>query len=135
MDRYPFECPIHVRWRDMDAFAHVNNATVVTYLEMARTELWRQRINAGGVADFPFVIARMEIEYKRPIKLYDEVRIGIRAAEVERASFAFEYRIEANGILASEARTLQVCVHKESGRPVRVPPHLLPKLHELSART
>jgi len=47
MDGYLFACPIQVRWRDVDALGHVNNATIVTYLETARTELWRERFGGG----------------------------------------------------------------------------------------
>lgn len=124
MNDYPFICPIQVRWRDLDAFRHVNNAAFVTYLEVARAELWRQWFRGSQAADIPFVIARLEVDYKRPIKLYDTVRIGLRAADMATASFAFEYLVEAEEQLAASARTLQVCVDPKSGRPVRVPEHV-----------
>jgi YbgC/YbaW family acyl-CoA thioester hydrolase len=90
----------------------------------------------GGTAaaDIPFVIARLEVDYRRPISLYDEVRVGLQAEEIRATSFAFRYRVEANGELAAEARTVQVCVRPESGRPVRVPEALVTGLQDLVGR-
>jgi len=121
MKDYPYVCPIQVRWRDLDAFSHVNNAVFVTYLEVARAMLWKEHFGGTEAADIPFVIAHLEVDYRRPLGLYDAVEIGLRAGEVSGASFELEYRIEADGALAAEARTVQVCIRRESGRPVRVP--------------
>lgn len=121
MTGYSFVVPVSVRWRDIDAFRHVNNAAIVSYLEIARSEMWRERFKGTDPMDIPFVIARLEVDYQRPIRLYDEVMVGLRAADITRSSFAFEYLIEAQGLQAVVARTLQVCVRHESGRPTRVP--------------
>jgi len=118
---YPYTTTISVRWRDIDAFRHVNNAAIVSYLEIARTEMWHDLFTGTDAMDIPFVIAKLEVDYKRPIKLYDQVLIGLRAADVGRSSFAFEYLIEVEDCTAAIARTLQVCVRHETGRPVRVP--------------
>lgn len=118
---YPYVIQVPVRWRDIDAFHHVNNAVIASYLEIARAQMWRERFKGADAMDIPFVIAKLEIDYKRPIKLYDEVLVGLRAAEISGSSFAFEYLIEVQGRTAVVARTLQVCVRHETGRPVRVP--------------
>ncbi len=130
---FPFSVPIQVRWRDVDAFEHVNNAVYASWLEVARTELWRQRFAGRSVRDIPFVIARLEIDFRSPVALYEEVRIGLRAADVRATSFAFEYRIEAGDRHAADARTVQVCVRPDSGRPVRVPDALRRTLESLTA--
>jgi acyl-CoA thioester hydrolase len=133
MKDYPYVCPIQVRWRDLDAFSHVNNAVFVTYLEVARAELWKDRFGGTEAGDIPFVIARVEMDYRRPIGLYEQVEVGLRVCEVAGASFELEYRIEADGALAAQARTVQVCIRPESGRPVRVPDQLRQGLAELMA--
>ena len=128
MEGYPFATPIQVRWRDLDAFAHVNNAVFASWIEVARAELWRQRFDGHEAHDIPFVIARLEIDYRRPVELYDEVEVGLRPRDVHASSFTFDYRIEAAGRLAAEATTVQVCIRAETGRPVRVPEWLRDKL-------
>jgi acyl-CoA thioester hydrolase len=133
MEGYPFSLDIQVRWRDLDGFEHVNNAVFASWLEVARAELWHQRFGGRVVRDIPFVIARLEIDFRRPVQLYDDVRIGLRPADVGATSFAFEYRIEAGGRLAANARTVQVCVRPETGRPVRVPEEIRQRLADLTA--
>jgi acyl-CoA thioester hydrolase len=123
MDDYPFSCPIQVRWRDLDAFAHVNNATFVSYLEVARTEAWIHLFPDRGVMEIPFFVTWLEIDYKRPIGLEEEVRVWLRVGELRGASLTFEYVVEVDGEVAAEAVTRLACVD-DSGRPIRIDPDL-----------
>jgi acyl-CoA thioester hydrolase len=120
MEDYPFSCPIQVRWRDLDAFAHVNNATFASYIEMARSEVWRHRFGGREAMDIPFFVKRLEIEYMRPIGLYDDVRVWLRVGAIRGASFTFEYVVEAAGKVAATATTLLASVDNRSGRPLRI---------------
>jgi len=124
MNDFPFVCPIQVRWRDLDAFGHVNNAAFASYVEMARTEVWRQRFGGREAMDIPFFVKRLEIDFRRPVGLYDEVRVWLRVGDIRGASFAFEYLIEASGATAAEAVTMLACVDNTTGRPVRMPEEL-----------
>jgi acyl-CoA thioester hydrolase len=133
MDGYPFSCPVQVRWRDLDAFAHVNNATFATYLELARTEVWRQRFGGREAMDIPFFVKHLEIDYRRPVGLYDEVVVWLRVGEIRGASFSFEFAVEASGELAAEALTVLACVDNRSGRPARIDPALRATLKSLRA--
>ena len=121
MHDYPFVCPIQVRWRDLDAFGHVNNATFASYVEMARTAVWRQRFGGREAMDIPFFVKRLEIDFRRPVGLYDEVRVWLRVGEIRGASFTFEYLIRANDTTAAEAVTTLACVDNITGKPVRMP--------------
>jgi len=129
VDGYAFDCRIQVRWRDVDALGHVNNATIVTFLETARTELWRERF--GGGSDIPFVVARVHVTYRRQIRLDDEVWVGLRVADLRGARYTFEYRVEANGELAAEAATLMAHVQPGDVRPRRIPDDLAARLTSL----
>jgi acyl-CoA thioester hydrolase len=133
MENYPFEVPIHVRWRDLDAFSHVNNATFATYIEVARTVVWRERFGGREATDIPFFVKRLEIDYRNAVRLYDDVRIGIRVGEIKGASFTFEYRVEADGAVAAEAVTLLACVDNTTGKPRRIDPALRTTLESLQA--
>lgn len=70
---------IEIRWRDMDAYAHVNNAVYLTYLEEVRDE-WVQRLFADGPdpasaeethTAIDYVIARVAIDFRRQITQSD----------------------------------------------------------------
>ena len=37
---FPFNHNLKTRWRDLDAFQHINNATILSYMEDARVALF-----------------------------------------------------------------------------------------------
>jgi acyl-CoA thioester hydrolase len=127
---------IEVRFRDCDPMGHVNNAVYLTYLEQARFFHWRALgggdgeadallgdSNASGPAGVPGVIlARAEIDYRRPAKYGDtlEVRLGI--AGFGRTSMTYEYEIvAADGTVVAAARTVVVHFDYRSNVPVPIP--------------
>ena len=131
MEGYPFSCPVQVRWRDLDAFAHVNNAAIATYLEVARTAAWRTCFGGREALDISFFVKGLEIQFKRPVALYDEVVVWLRVGEIRGASFTFEYLVEANSKVAALAVTYLASVDNTTGRPVRMSPGMRAKLKKL----
>ena len=118
MKGFPFSCPVEVRYGDIDAMNHVNNAVYVAYLEQARVRLWRERFGfAGSARDIPIILARVAVDYRSPIGLGEEVEVGLGVSRTGRTSFAFAYRIEASGRLAAEAETVQVHFDYAAGKP------------------
>jgi acyl-CoA thioester hydrolase len=117
-----YEIPIEVRFRDLDAMGHVNNAVYVTYFEHGRAAVFRDLFGVRSVSDIDFIVARMEVDYRRPVLLSDPVLLQLRLAEVGRTSFAVEYRLLASGELAAEGRSVQVFYDFEKGVKKPVPP-------------
>ncbi len=66
---------IVIRWRDLDALGHVNSAVFATYFEEAR-EAWLLRALNRMVRREEIVVARIEIDYLRPVNLQDEELLG-----------------------------------------------------------
>jgi len=131
MDGYPFSCPIQVRWRDLDAFGHVNNAVFASYLEMARTVVWTELFGGREALGIPFYVRRLEIEYRRQIGLDDDVQVWLRVGDIRGASFVFEYLVETAGEVAALAITQLACVDKETGRPVPIEAEVRATLEKL----
>ena len=133
-----FSHQLDVRFRDCDPMGHVNNAVYLTYLEQARFFHWRasglvelargsEAGDAGPVpadvpADVPGVIlARVEIDYRRPAKYGDRLRIDLGVAAIGRTSFTYEYEIrDAAAQLIASARTVIVRFDYALGRPVAI---------------
>ncbi len=128
---WPHHVEIAVRWRDLDAFGHVNNAVYLSYLEVARVALWRSRMGGRDARDIPFVVARVEIDYRSAIELGETVRVELACESVGRRSFTLVYRILAGGRLAAEARSVQVCVDR-SGATIPVPGALRAVLEQVA---
>jgi acyl-CoA thioester hydrolase len=61
---------IEIRWRDLDAYGHVNNAVYLNYLEEAR-DAWVHEV-LGKVTDtWDFVLARVAVDFKRELTQED----------------------------------------------------------------
>lgn len=113
-----------VRFRDLDALNHVNNAVYLTYLEEARLAFSAEMgVDWARFHELGFVIARCEIDYRHPAVLGDTLRVELRVGDVGRSSFEFVYRMSraGDGKLIAEARTTQVCFDFIHNRPARLP--------------
>jgi acyl-CoA thioester hydrolase len=110
---------VHVRWDDLDAFGHINNAKYLTYVQEARVDFtWFSRQKNGKsplLADM--VVARAEVDYIEPI--YDggmEVDCQIWITRIGNASFEMEYEIIHKGVIRARIKTTQVAVSVETKR-------------------
>ena len=79
---------------DLDALGHVNHAVFVTYLEQARFHWWAGIFSTGRpFEEEGFLVARVEMDYRKPILLGDAVRVGLRARKIGTSSFTLAYRV------------------------------------------
>ncbi|NMO55623.1 acyl-CoA thioesterase [Actinoplanes sp. TBRC 11911] len=119
-ERYIVDVP--VRWSDMDAFGHVNNARFLTLYEEARCELFFGQAHKHGLDSFEAgtVIARHEIEYLRPVDYGDPVRIEMWVSELRASTITVSYELFDNGVLASRAKSVLVPYDLANGRPRRL---------------
>ncbi len=132
MQGFPFSCPVELRYSDVDAMDHVNNAVYVTFLEVARMKLWQARIGSlASARDIPIIVARVTVDYRSPIGLYEDVQIGVGVKAVGRTSFTLAYRVEANGRLAAEGESVQVLYDYGHGRPAVIDGELRARLEGL----
>ena len=109
---------IEIRWRDLDAYRHVNNAVYATYLEECRDELVDAALE--GIGDpWDYVLARVAIDYRQELTQDDDT-IVVRCA-VERigaSSVTLREQIStAAGVLATDAEAVLVARDQQTGRP------------------
>lgn len=120
MPRYSYDCA--VRWSDLDAYGHVNNARFLTLYEEARAALMFLTARAEGISTLEAgtVIARHEVDYLRPVDFGEPVRIELWLAEIRNASFRVFYELFDAGRLASRATSVLVPYDLAAGRPRRL---------------
>ncbi|GIF40823.1 acyl-CoA thioesterase [Actinoplanes xinjiangensis] len=119
-ERFVYDVP--VRWSDMDAYGHVNNARFLTLYEEARVAMFFVGARAHGLGSFEegIVIARHEIDYLRPIDFGDPVRIEMWVSQLRVASFTVSYEMFDDGVLASRAKSVCVPYNLAQGHPRRL---------------
>ena len=96
-----------VRWDDIDAFGHVNNAKYLTYIQEARF-LWSPLLE--------MVVAKAEVDYLVPIyvggRFYD---ITLWVEQIGNSSFTLGYEVIGdNGVVHAKVKTVQVAVSMET---------------------
>jgi len=111
------EKQIEIRWRDQDAYGHVNNAVYLTYLEEVRDE-WLERALGDSGDAWGYVTARVAIDFRRELTQDDDAivarlwltRIGTSSVTTR------EQIITLGGELAAEAEAVLVARDTETGR-------------------
>lgn len=118
-----YSAAIEVRWRDLDAFDHVNNASYLGFVEEARVR-WLQSRGAdwAGAAAAP-VVAAIAMNYRQPIGWPQALRIELHAERVGNKSLTLGHRILAAGepaTLFADGHSVLVWVDA-GGRSVDLP--------------
>lgn len=120
--------PLHVhrlepRWRDLDAFNHVNNSNFLTYLEEARIQ-WFARLGKPWVTDaFAPLLAAVHINYKAPVPYPSRLAVELYLDKIGNSSVTLGHRIvdaEA-GTLHADGYVVMVWIDRASGKPVPLP--------------
>lgn len=81
-----------IRWSDMDAFGHVNNAVYFTYFEQARVN-WLDSIGQGHA----LVLANVSCTFLQPILYPAAIEVRLLAANPGRSSLDTYYSINHAG--------------------------------------
>jgi len=92
----------YVRWDDLDAFMHVNNAVYLTYAQEARFA-W------SGILEM--VVARAEVDFVAPIyegNVFVDVELWV--SSIGNSSFTMAYEIKFKGEIVARITTVQVAV-------------------------
>ncbi|MEV6111269.1 thioesterase family protein [Streptomyces sp. NPDC052109] len=114
--RHIYRCPL--RWSDMDAYGHVNNAIFLRYLEEARIDFLSLR---GKESRQGSVVARHEIDYKRQlVHRPTPVDVELWVTQIRAASFTVSYEVKDAEAIYVKASTVVVPFDFETQRPRRI---------------
>jgi acyl-CoA thioester hydrolase len=104
---------IEIRWRDVDAYAHVNQAVYLTYLEETLDDWLRSAL--GEL--WHYVAAHVSIDYRDELRLEDRYVLGsVRLGRVGTKSVTTHVQLRAaDGRLAAEATLVIVARDPDSG--------------------
>lgn len=125
-DRPAVVVPIRVRYVECDPMNLAHHSSYAVWLEMARTELLRERgvnyreLEARGVF---FVVARLSVRYRKPIYYDDEIEVHCRAMPPAGVKIDHHYEVRRGGQVLATAETTIVAVDRD-GRMQRPPAEL-----------
>ena len=130
-----FSWPARVYWEDTDAGGVVYHARYLAFMERARSEWMRALGWDQGVLrdrdDQVFVVRAMDIDFRAPARLDDQLQVSVRLLECRGASFSVGQRIERDGSLLVESRVRIAALRASDFKPRPIPDALLTELKTL----
>ncbi len=117
-----FSVEVPVRFSDLDAYGHVNNATFFTYLEHARIRILGGAFNPSMSEGPVFLVKTAFCDYKRPVPMCESVTVNVNVREVKRSSVELGYEVtDGDELIYAVATTVLVSFDPKASRPTAVP--------------
>ena len=116
--------PLHVRWRDLDAFNHVNNSSYLTFLEEARLQWLRTVPGEWFNAHAMPVMAAVELHYRKPIEWPAEIDVLLSCERLGNSSMTIGNRIvdrNDHACVYADGSVVMVWVDPATGASVPLP--------------
>ncbi len=89
---FRFRSPIHIRWADIDALQHVNNAVYLSYFEQARIDYFREVV-VWNWDELGMILASNTVHYHKPLFPRDQAWVQMRTSRLGNKSFEMEYLV------------------------------------------
>jgi acyl-CoA thioester hydrolase len=123
-DAFRHRTTIQVRFRDTDAFGHVNNAVFFSYVELARVRYLVDVLEPEqGFEGMPLILARVECDFRSPIFFGQEVTVASRVGRIGGSSIAMTHRMTAtpDDRVVGDVQSVLVTYDYAAARPMPVP--------------
>jgi acyl-CoA thioester hydrolase len=123
------EIPITVKTYDIDFAGVVSNIVYIRWLEDLRLKLFDshlpldKQIEQGNIP----VVAKTQIEYKKPVKLFDNITSKMWISKLGKVKVTMEAEFISNNLIVATAIQTGSYINSENNRPVRLPEELLQK--------
>ena len=120
IEDFPHRTTEVVRFGDLDANAHVNNAVFSTFFEAGRVTLFRDPKRGLMPDGLIWTLARITIDYLDEMHWPGTVEVGIGLASLGRTSAVFEQALFFNGRCTATANAVNVLVDLATRRPTPI---------------
>ncbi|EAZ80316.1 acyl-CoA thioesterase [Algoriphagus machipongonensis] len=125
LDAFDFSIPLQIRFSDIDGYQHVNNGVYFNYYEHSRA-VFLSDVCDWNVMEIGVVVAKIDIDYFRPIHLQDTVSAYVRCSKIGNSSFVLEQILAGKAaggeeVIFSKSNCTMVSVDMKTMKPVSVP--------------
>ena len=119
-DNFRFKVEVQVRFRDLDAMNHVNNAVYMTYFEIARLAFWAEIAGEHDARSRGLILAEQSCTYRSPARHNELLDVWLKPTAMRRSSFVYHYKIteRTSGRLIATGRSVQVAYDYAAERSV-----------------
>jgi len=118
--------PIQVRWADLDLLGHVNNASYLTYFEIARGRYIQTICPDWNWTQDMFLIANANVEFKKELRMTDyNISVRTKIVKIGQKSFVIEYIIVSGQnqqyTIHASGYTTQVMFDMQERKTIEIP--------------
>ena len=115
---FPFQHRLKTRWRDLDAFNHVNNATFLSYIEDARIVFFKR----WGInfKEKSLIVAAVKIDYINQLEHPSDIIIGQKVSRIGSKSFDIQSALFKNKTLICCSTITSVCYDFINSKTIHV---------------
>ncbi len=135
LKQFNHKIDVPIRFMDLDALQHVNNARYLNFLEEARISYSQEKLDIfNKIEELNVLVARIEIDFMRPIHFGDFLSIYTRISKMGNKSFTFESIFcigkEKKQIVSRALQTL-VTFDVKKGKSIEIPENLKLKIRSI----
>jgi acyl-CoA thioester hydrolase len=125
-NNFNFSAPIQMRWNDLDALGHVNNAIFITYFEVARGGFMMKACPKWDWTKHMFLIANANVDFRKELLLTAQnPQVHVRTSKLGGKSFVLEYAVTSQKggetVLHATGSTTQIMFDTKARTTIEVP--------------
>jgi acyl-CoA thioester hydrolase/thioesterase-3 len=126
-----FESEIKIRPDDIDLNNHVHNTKYFDYVQAARYEqmklFYKMPMEEFFSLGYNWFVSSAYIEYKRSLKLEDEIKVRTKVEEINGAQCKVDFWIilKITDKIAAQGYLLYTMISIKSGKPIRIPQSII----------
>ena len=126
LTQFNFHFSLQMRWNDLDALGHVNNALFITYFETARGRYMMEACPGWDWTKHMFLIANVHASFHKELLLTARnPSVYVRTSKVGNKSFELSYVIVSEGkdgkLVHASGQTTQVMFDMQTKRTIQIP--------------
>ena len=114
---------LNVRFRDLDAMGHVNNAVFFTYFEQGRIQFFQQVFQISELSDFKLILAKISCKYLKPVKINDRLILQLWVSKIGKKSFNLSYKVidfEDESVVYAVGESIQVWFDYDQNKTIEI---------------
>jgi acyl-CoA thioester hydrolase len=126
MTNFRFYHPMEVRYADIDAQGHLNNAKFLTFFEQARVHYLLHLGLFGkdqSFMDIGIILADVHVAFRAPVLWGAQVRVGVKTLRLGNKSLTVAQCLANgdSGVILAEGEVVLVTYDYRSGQTVSIP--------------
>ena len=117
LEDFPYRLSDNVRFADLDANRHVNNAVYATYLETGRVTLVKDRSFGLMPEGLAWIMVRLDIHFRAELRWPGKIEMGLGVSKFGRTSVTFDQVVFSEGICVASAQSVSVLIDESTRKP------------------